>query len=241
MAWTDQRIDSLKTLWADGLSASEIAGKLGGVTRNAVIGKVHRLGLPGRATASRSRSSRPASRHRRRTCANPALRALFARQAARHPIAVEELVIPLHERKSIDTLTPSSCRWPIGDPQQPDFHFCGRTRHAHFPYCETHARRAFRPPRRPKHGPLANHSLRNPPAISRACGPRSAAVQIPREEEDGSGQCQRQGLVRASRPLGIPLSSPKGNPCLSIIAPSSLPLPPPPPRSLSQPIDRRPA
>ena len=53
MAWTDERVEMLKKLWADGLSASQIARKMGGVTRNAVIGKVHRLGLSGRATPAR--------------------------------------------------------------------------------------------------------------------------------------------------------------------------------------------
>ena len=59
MGWTDERVELLKKLWAEGLSASQIAGRLGGVTRNAVIGKVHRLGLSGRATSSRSSSPRP--------------------------------------------------------------------------------------------------------------------------------------------------------------------------------------
>ena len=58
MAWTDERVETLKKLWTEGLSASQIAQKLGGVTRNAVIGKVHRLGLSGRATPSRTRSRR---------------------------------------------------------------------------------------------------------------------------------------------------------------------------------------
>ena len=58
MAWTDERVEQLKKLWAEGLSASQIAGRLGGVTRNAVIGKVHRLGLSGRATTSRMKSHR---------------------------------------------------------------------------------------------------------------------------------------------------------------------------------------
>jgi GcrA cell cycle regulator len=53
MAWTDERVELLKKLWTEGLSASQVAGRLGGVTRNAVIGKVHRLGLSGRATSSR--------------------------------------------------------------------------------------------------------------------------------------------------------------------------------------------
>ena len=62
MAWTDDRVDLLKKLWAEGLSASQIAGRLGSVTRNAVIGKVHRLGLSGRATTSRMKSHRPRQR-----------------------------------------------------------------------------------------------------------------------------------------------------------------------------------
>ena len=61
MSWTDERVELLKKLWADGLSASQIATKLGEVTRNAVIGKVHRLGLAGRATTSRIRTARPRS------------------------------------------------------------------------------------------------------------------------------------------------------------------------------------
>ena len=62
MGWTEERVELLKKLWSDGLSASQIAGRLGGITRNAVIGKVHRLGLAGRATTSRMRA--PRLRHR---------------------------------------------------------------------------------------------------------------------------------------------------------------------------------
>ncbi len=58
----------------------------------------------------------------------------------------EELVIPLAERKSIQTLTEQHCRWPIGDPQQADFHFCGKGKVPGLPYCEFHARRAYQPP-----------------------------------------------------------------------------------------------
>ena len=74
MAWNDERVELLKKLWAEGLSASQIAGRLGGVTRNAVIGKVHRLGLSGRATTSRMKSHRPRARAAtaRRLAAKPA-------------------------------------------------------------------------------------------------------------------------------------------------------------------------
>src|ERR1700691_4762226 len=59
MSWTDERVELLKKLWSDGLSASQIAAELGGITRNAVIGKVHRLGLPGRAKSTSSTAPRP--------------------------------------------------------------------------------------------------------------------------------------------------------------------------------------
>jgi GcrA cell cycle regulator len=154
MAWNDERVDLLKKLWAEGLSASQIAGRIGGVSRNAVIGKVHRLGLSGRATTSRMKSHRPRARaqgakrmatSRFASLGKPALRALY-HDAEPFTPSVEELVIPLAERKSIQTLTESSCRWPIGDPQLADFHFCGKNKVPGLPYCEFHARRAFQPP-----------------------------------------------------------------------------------------------
>ncbi len=154
MAWTDERVELLKKLWGEGLSASQIAGRLGSVTRNAVIGKVHRLGLSGRATTSRAgnrprtrlaASKRPA-KPRFAQIGNPALRALYQPDAEPYTPPAEELVIPLAERKTIQTLVECSCRWPIGDPQMADFHFCGKTKVAGLPYCEFHARRAFQPP-----------------------------------------------------------------------------------------------
>lgn len=153
MSWNDERVELLKKLWSEGLSASQIAGRLGSVTRNAVIGKVHRLGLSGRATTSRMKSHRPRQRVAKRMAkarfanvGNPALRALYHPEAEPFTPAVEELVIPMNERKYIQTLTECSCRWPIGDPQMSDFHFCGKNKVAGLPYCEFHARRAFQPP-----------------------------------------------------------------------------------------------
>jgi len=164
MAWNDERVEMLKKLWAEGLSASQIAGRLGNVTRNAVIGKVHRLGLSGRATTSRMKSMRPRPRanaagvvgsnalakrngkSRFGASGNSAVRALYQPDAEPYVSPVEELVIPLAERRSIQTLTECSCRWPIGDPQLADFHFCGKDKVMGLPYCEFHARRAFQPP-----------------------------------------------------------------------------------------------
>jgi len=156
MSWTTERVELLKKLWSEGLSASQIAGRLGSVTRNAVIGKVHRLGLSGRATTSRMKTHRPRARSnaqpkrhvksRFAQIGNPALRQLYHPDAEPFQPQYEELDIPLAERKTIETLVECSCRWPIGDPQLPDFHFCNRTKVTGLPYCEFHARRAFQPP-----------------------------------------------------------------------------------------------
>ena len=155
MAWTDERVELLKKLWADGLSASQIAARLGGVTRNAVIGKVHRLGLSGRATSSRSSSPRQRRTHVPR--ANRTASLMFGTRGANAlkphyeaepdyaPMPLQELVIPLHERASIMTLKEAMCRWPIGDPGEPEFHFCGRKACTSLPYCEHHARMAYQP------------------------------------------------------------------------------------------------
>jgi len=159
MAWTDERVEQLKRLWSEGLSASQIASRLGEVTRNAVIGKVHRLGLAGRATVSRPKVMRP--RKTSATAPRPSKRAgklLRYAGASGFPVvggpdtapdvytrSFEELVIPLEERASILSLKETSCRWPIGDPQHEDFHFCGKGKLDGVPYCQFHAQRAFQP------------------------------------------------------------------------------------------------
>ncbi|MEL6747141.1 MAG: GcrA family cell cycle regulator [Pseudomonadota bacterium] len=156
MAWTPERVEELKKLWADGLSASQIAARLGEVTRNAVIGKVHRLGLSGRMTRSRVKSVRPRKKVMRTkrimkggskfgTGPGTVEYTQFSGQYL-DPSAFEvpdELVIPINERKTISTLTESCCRWPIGDPQSEEFHFCGKSKTVAGPYCEFHARKAF--------------------------------------------------------------------------------------------------
>lgn len=163
MSWTDERVELLKKLWSEGLSASQIAGRLGSVTRNAVIGKVHRLGLSGRATTTRMKPTRtrrvtPAAKRAKPTFkqqGNPAFRSLYQAEAEPYQAPAEEFEIPLAERKSLQDLTENSCRWPIGDPQSPEFHFCNKNKVPGLPYCEHHARRAFQPPqaRRRDKGP----------------------------------------------------------------------------------------
>lgn len=155
--WTDERIALLKELWAQGLSQSQCAAALnklpgGHVTRGAISGKVDRLGLQGRAPTLREKRNR----HRQATPwrktggktqePTPVPRAPKALPPEPFVPSAEELVIPLAERKTIETLAGNDCRWPIGDPQHPDFHFCGKTKVPGLPYCEHHARRAYQPP-----------------------------------------------------------------------------------------------
>jgi GcrA cell cycle regulator len=142
MGWTDERVALLRKLWAEGLSASQIAIQLGGVTRNAVIGKVHRLGLAGRATPSRP-AKRPVRTARPRVIGPSAPR-------MRMPSNVPTVVIPHLEPLKLDdgkaanvlTLNESMCKFPIGDPTDADFAFCGRGVSGG-PYCADHARLEF--------------------------------------------------------------------------------------------------
>src|SRR3989440_2851224 len=110
MAWNDERVDLLKKLWSDGLSASQIAGRLGGVTRNAVIGKVHRLGLSGRATPSQpSRPTFKAPRPQRPASST----SLAPRRLAPH-LAEPQTVYYVEEPGSATVLTLGAhmCKWP---------------------------------------------------------------------------------------------------------------------------------
>lgn len=164
MNWSDERVEMLKKLWADGLSASQIAAELGGVTRNAVISKVHRLGLAGRERKSEATArNRP---HRAQTAggfaevnlvqriSRPAIRGnltlvnAYEHSAEPEPEASEivDNIIPIRQRRTILELTEETCRWPIGDPGTAEFFFCGGQTTTSLPYCSYHSLVAYRPP-----------------------------------------------------------------------------------------------
>jgi GcrA cell cycle regulator len=162
MSWTDERVEQLRQHWLEGKSASQIAALLGhGLTRNAVIGKVHRLGLGGRAKSPSSGASRlrPASSqpgahrlapHRTASVAPRVVRGATAlaiaplTQAEAEPEAYESVVLPMSLRVTIVELKEAMCRWPLGDPTSPDFRYCGSPV-AHGPYCAHHGRLAYQP------------------------------------------------------------------------------------------------
>jgi GcrA cell cycle regulator len=170
MNWTDERVETLRKLWAEGLSASQIAAQLGGVSRNAVIGKVHRLKLSGRAKPASSTPrvrSAPRSNGPRRlpSSSGRSSSAIGGMMKSRSPMAsihgatalkmdqefetevyvapVQELEIPESQRLTLLQLNEQTCKWPIGDPLTADFFFCGGHAEENKPYCEFHSRRAY--------------------------------------------------------------------------------------------------
>ncbi|MBO6717665.1 MAG: GcrA family cell cycle regulator [Rhizobiaceae bacterium] len=159
MNWTDDRVETLKKLWADGLSASQIAAQLGGVSRNAVIGKVHRLKLSGRGRTS-SASPRPkkaasgggrsSPRPGRTVTASIGATALQAQYDV-EPIArqslrpIEDIVVPISRKLKLVELTEHTCKWPNGDPMSEEFSFCGNDSGESGPYCTYHSRLAYQP------------------------------------------------------------------------------------------------
>ncbi|MEM6578600.1 MAG: GcrA family cell cycle regulator [Pseudomonadota bacterium] len=183
MSWTDERVEKLKELWSDGMSASQIAKILGGVTRNAVIGKVHRLGLSNRGPGSSSDDStseapvkakpapKPAPEPKkpepepvkaaepvapvpapvvRRT--PPVIRDATQPRAPGAPTPEEEAaratlaeIEKIAKKISLLDLTERTCKWPIGDPTDDDFAFCGLACVPGKPYCQYHVAVAFQP------------------------------------------------------------------------------------------------
>ena len=167
LSWTDERVEQLRKLWLDGLSASRIATELaGGVTRNAVIGKVHRLGLSGRvktqSTSSVNTRSRPVKPATSRPGTMPGLpqRAVAMPMRGNAALAIQDRpapmplvrrsyddnVVNMTENVTIMELRESMCRWPVGDPSSAEFRYCGgKAPIGEGPYCKQHSRMAYQP------------------------------------------------------------------------------------------------
>ncbi|MCZ8323533.1 MAG: GcrA cell cycle regulator [Novosphingobium sp.] len=187
MSWTDERIEKLTKMWESGSTASQIADELGGVSRNAVIGKAHRLGLKARPSPvkpNEKEAAAPAPKQPRaeaapRPAARPAPAAAAAAtsgdsaapapatprivsvgpggflrqgpgdQQAPIPPAPPRRLVPakpspeMADKTSLLDLNDRICRWPMGHPGEPDFHFCGEKVNPGFPYCVEHCGRAF--------------------------------------------------------------------------------------------------
>jgi GcrA cell cycle regulator len=206
MSWTEERIERLKKMWHDGATASQIADDLGGVSRNAVIGKAHRLGLeqrpspvkPGEEKEAKKSAATPAAvpvkagatpkaeapklaevapavpaaphQQPRRPGAEMQYRSIgpggFIRQGPGDqqppiPPAPPRRLVPakpspeVADKTSLLDLNDRICKWPIGHPGEPDFHFCGQAANPGFPYCVEHCGVAYQAqlPRRDRRPP----------------------------------------------------------------------------------------
>lgn len=134
MAWTEARIEELSRLWKAGNSASQCARILGNTTRAAVIGKVHRLGIAERGVASMPKPAKAKS--------VPKKTVVPQEPPASIPRAVQPAV-PVFANEAVSRLERFMCRWPIGDPNTTEFHFCAQNAKGGGPYCEAHRVSAY--------------------------------------------------------------------------------------------------
>ena len=139
MSWTPEKVDKLKNLWGKGYTANQIAETIGDVTRNAVIGKAHRLNLAGRSIAKSSRSKKNSIN------ASGNDKAVKTVRKSRFKSILLDKNFEPENPKSLEKLTDSTCRWPIGHPDEEDFYFCGRNTISDFSYCKLHVLYAFQP------------------------------------------------------------------------------------------------
>ena len=139
MSWTTEKVQKLKELWGKGNTASEIAQILGGVTRNAVIGKAHRLNLSGKIQTKKNSTLTGNNNENENKVSRKSLRR----------VKFKSLIIDkdfeAENPKQLEELNENSCKWPIGHPNEDDFYFCGRTSLKDFSYCKLHLLYAYQP------------------------------------------------------------------------------------------------
>ena len=134
MSWTYERVEKLKQLWEEGLTASRIAAELGEVTRNAVIGKAHRLGLSGRMASKKSNGGISIIRKKRLNISQN-----------QKVINIAPVINEPMNPTDFENIKDGLCRWPLGEPEEIDFKFCGRNTQEGFVYCQSHYKQAYQP------------------------------------------------------------------------------------------------
>ena len=140
MSWTSERENKLKELWKKGHTASQIAGLIGGITRNAVIGKAHRLNLEARASSKKNTIRTQAKAQG----GGEVKKEKLSRKSGFRSLLLDKSFEPENPKK-LEELTDDTCRWPIGHPHEEKFYFCGRKSIDKFPYCKLHVLYAFQP------------------------------------------------------------------------------------------------
>jgi len=161
MSWNEEKVEKLKELWGKGSTASQIAEIIGGISRNAVIGKAHRLNLSSKIKTRNASSSQNfdnsseenSSKQRR------------GRKSKFQSLIIEKDFEPENPKK-LEELDESSCKWPIGHPEEQSFYFCGRSSLKDFSYCKLHLLYAYQPKGR-KEEPVADKDEETPPYIDK--------------------------------------------------------------------------
>jgi GcrA cell cycle regulator len=161
MSWNEEKVEKLKKLWGKGSTASQIAEIIGGISRNAVIGKAHRLNLSSKIKTKNVSSSQNFDNSSEETSSKHGRN----RKSKFQSLIVEKDFEPENPKK-LEELDESSCKWPIGHPEEESFYFCGRSSLKDFSYCKLHLLYAYQPKGR-KEEPVADKDEETPQYIDK--------------------------------------------------------------------------
>ena len=140
MSWNDEKVAKLKELWGKGNTASQIAEIIGGISRNAVIGKAHRLNL-----SAKIKTRSTASNHNSKSSSiEPKINSIKGRRSKFKSLLIEKDFEP-ENPKQLEELNEDLCKWPVGHPNEKSFYFCGRSSLKEFSYCKLHLLYAYQP------------------------------------------------------------------------------------------------
>ena len=140
MSWTDEKVTKLKELWGKGNTASQIAEIIGGISRNAVIGKAHRLNLSAKIKTRTATSSKNFDT----SIEENNIKSKRGRKSKFQSLIIEKDFEP-ENPKQLEELDENTCKWPIGHPDEKNFYFCGRSSLKDFSYCKLHLLYAYQP------------------------------------------------------------------------------------------------
>jgi GcrA cell cycle regulator len=161
MGWNEEKVEKLKELWGKGSTASQIAEIIGGISRNAVIGKAHRLNLSSKIKTRNASSSQSFNNSSEENSSKQKR----GKKSKFQSLIIEKDFEPENPKK-LEELDESSCKWPVGHPEEQSFYFCGRSSLKDFSYCKLHLLYAYQPKGR-KEEPVADKDEEAPQYIDK--------------------------------------------------------------------------